>query len=522
MMGIDAVTRAVDAYIRVASEYLHINIDPVVGRVGLSFIIVLLLGHKLIEILFRKGCGPAEEKLSEGAKSGIYGLFFFSALVIVPLFTYLDVLLGAFAAVVLLLALPFYYGRSIRKRLERGKETKEKDNAKITHPAMEAPAPPRKHEKEEPRESIGGKVTGTFASIAKVFSRGEKVEEKKEAEKNVEKPVERKKPEKDIKKEEEEPPKEPVKAEKPEKKEEKGAKGSPLSALVSIFGKKKETQRRVERKTEPVRVKVEEVTPEAVVTVKEEKIREKRSVIPRRTASIKEIKAKNVPKPVKEEELPEKKVEEEVEPIPEPQEKQEEEVPEEVALFRKVVDELEKKYVLGIEEQPKKEEEKRPVETKKEEELKYNKTVYERIREELKKLLFERERAKLERVTWREVRELRARAEEEANKYSGAIAEEAAKLGDRPSKRDVENAARRILGLPEKEEKQRRPHRREKVAEEKEKKETVEQEAPITEGEEDLTALLGEEGGEEEDLASLLGGEEEGEEEEDLTKLLGE
>ena len=151
----------------------------------------------------------------------------------------------------------------------------------------------------------------------------------------------------------------------------------------------------------------------------------------------------------------------------------------------------------------------------------YNRTMYKRVKTALKSIMMEREKAKLDKITWRDVRRIRKKVEEDIESYHDRIVEEVLKLGDRASKTDVNNAARRILGLEpaakktaikHAEARKTRNTETENVEKDKKKKENKQ------EVEDDgLVALLGDE----EDITTLLeGGEEIEGIDEDLSKLL--
>ncbi len=619
-MGLDAVTKAVDAYLQIAASSVHLNIDPVAARVGLAFLTTLIFGHVIIEHLFRAGAREAEEKLSEGAKSGIYGLFYFSSLVLVPLMTYLDVILGSATAVVMLVALPYYYGTNIRKRLAAKDKRNEKKAVTVTNPAIAMPAPqqieevgargatpavvesvsvraPRRATSDKPSEkleknagTVGTPAQRTFSTLhivaplksllgklKKPGKEGTKntntpkptavaqanVEEQttKTEKKNEQKAGQNKKAEKtDAEKKKKE-------AEKIQKDGGKTQKGGLLSGILGKLGARSEEPR--PRKTEAPKIRIEEIEPEGTKRA-EKKLNDHRIRIPAvRKGNVEEIRPEMTEKNVESEQEPAKqtqKIEEKEEKpakVEAPAEKTQGNVPPELEEFRRVLSALEDEYILhktneaGKEtlkkSMPKEKQEKSAPQSSKTEERKektaereikgtaaakkvektqeqrYSKTTYSRIESALKNLLFEQEKAKLDRVTWREVRELRKKVEEMVEGYHNRIAEEAAKLGDRPSKNDVENAARRILGLPEKQEekkergtpKERGHRRREERKQEEERKENVEDDLFGGEGE-DLAGLLGgESGGDEGDLAGLLGGDEEEEGKDDLEKLLG-
>ena len=631
MMGLDAATKAVDAYIDLASQHIRIEIAPPVLRVILSFAGVLILGHILVERFFRWGAKEAEQRLSEGAKSGIYGIFFFAALITVPIFTYFDVILGGIAAAFTLAIFPYYYGANIRRRVEqraeKGAETrvqtvqaipaaakgsqvppqakpaetaqavsekrgetkakgkKQRNGQKVHIPKPKIPHPPKINIGKYVERAVAA-AGGALGALKKIRLPRPKSQPKLHgpAKKNVHPPQRKaidayKSPENVRKVEEGEEtrrvekhrekhtffraplagrvtkmPKNSPKNEEAQKEREskKNAGGDgKMSIFDMIFKRKKEGKKR-----EPPRIKIEEITPESVVTVKEEKLRPKPRFPNIMKKSVEEIHGEKIEKKPEEKPLEEPVPKERETPQPQ-MAKQKEEVPEEVVIFRETINMLEKKYIKqGVgakgtkpEDQSKKvipESDRGPAKkeaigsifsrivgekkgerrTEKPEQgepasaQKYNKTTYERIKSALKDLIFREEKQKRGRVTWREVREIRKLAEEKTKGYHDRIVEEAIKLGDRPRKEDIEAAARRILGLSEGKRKEsgaksisKKEHGRHHRQKDQEESEEPEEDM------EDFASLLGtgeETGDEEDDLGSLLGGEGE---DEDLGSL---
>jgi len=577
-MGLESAVKAVEAYVKIISENIQmdISIDPVILNVLSSFALTFFLGHKVAEFSVRKAMGEYYSKLPETARSGMVGVYYFSALVLIPILTYLGTMLGVVAAAVLLIALPYHHGKNLRRSLEEKEAKKRSANvfpagADMQPLSTTAPRPSTVKAKKTKEEELAelsmkvkiwkAKVRNTIKNILNNITAPKKAKDTHKegqiAEQGEIPPVRRTTHGSSVK--EHEQPKPAIKLE------------DVLSDTETTLSKGTRVSKRNAQKTKRT-TKLEEVLPEYTVVEQKRK---------------------------KEPEKKERKSREEIEDRGTAEEEKQAggakeacaEVPEEIKVFRKVLDEMETKYIkktsktLEGEKRPKngavagkKDKTQEIVETKGASKKKvavedgpvsgpektakddkktttqakqhgeerkapatttaetaktkkggkgttgpnYSKTTYSRIKTALKNILIEREKAKLERVTWRDVRKIRKKVEDELEKYHQKIVEEALKLGDRASKTDIDRAARRILGIEQTGTTAKKPA--ERRAKHKDKKERAEKEQEKKAGAEDegIISLLdeGAESGGDDDILALLGDEGEVGEDDDLSKLL--